>query len=195
TQLIKKEDVPKTLDELANSTLGNRLGRNSLGGRWIAGLFNALGEGPAMETLKKLAAQKPRLYDSNSALTSGLSSGQIVVGYDVNLSDAIIAKNKGAPVDYIIVEPLIVLPVYQVIMNDAPHPFAAALTYDWILSDRGQSAYHALAQLGTRSDIAYPGAEVIKGAKKPPTYLTAALLSDPDRFNKLFEDLFIRRSL
>ena len=42
-------------------------------------------------------------------------------------------KTRGAPVDYIVPEPMFVLPVYQVVMKDAPHPFAAALAYAWFV--------------------------------------------------------------
>ncbi|PTM96135.1 ABC transporter substrate-binding protein [Mycoplana dimorpha] len=188
---IETGSVPVTLDNLAAPELKGMLGRTSNGGRWVAGVLKALGDEQGGAVIKQVAEQKPRLFDSNSALLAALSSGQIGVGFDANLSDVKIAQATGAPIDYVVPDPLLVVPMYQFIMKDAPHPHAAALLYDWILSKEGQAAYPELSQIGPRPDIAYPGAEVIEGAKNVIS-LSAELLADPVPFDRLFEDLFIR---
>jgi len=77
-------------------------------------------------------------------------------------------------------------------MKDAPHPAAAALAYDWILSKQGQAVYKPLDQMGPRNDTEYPGTDVMKSAKSLVS-LSASLLAEPDRFTKIFEDLFVRK--
>jgi ABC-type Fe3+ transport system substrate-binding protein len=77
-------------------------------------------------------------------------------------------------------------------MKDAPHPFAAALAYDWILSKEGQAVYKSLDQIGPRKDTEYPYADVMRGARTVVSF-SVGLLADPTRYNKIFEDLFIRR--
>jgi len=192
TNLVDRKIIPVPIEGLANPDLKGKLARTSTGGRWVGGVLKVKGEAAGMELLKKIADQQPRLYESNSAVMNALGSGQVAVGFDINLSDLIIAKQKGAPLDYVIPDPLFILPVYQVVMKDAPHPYAAVLLYDWILSKEGQSVYDGIGQIGTRADMTYPGAEYIKDAKNI-TSLSATLLAEPDRFNKIFEDLYVRR--
>src|SRR5262249_39723626 len=151
-------------------------------GRWVAGVLKAKGEAEGMQLVRRIAAQEPRLYESNTALVNALASGQIAVAFDVNLSNIAIVKQRGAPIDYVVPEPLFLWPVYQVIVKDAPQPFAAALAYDWILSKEGQSVYRGLDQMGPRTDIDYPGREVVSNAKSIIS-LSATLLADPARFN------------
>ena len=191
TRRIEAANVPVTLDGLAAPELKGKLGRTSNGGRWVAGVLKALGDEQGQIVIKKLAEQSPRLFDSNSALMAALSSGQISVCFDANLSDVKIAQATGAPIEFVVPDPLLVVPMYQFIMKDAPHPHAAALLYDWVLSLEGQAPYPELSQIGPRPDIAYPGKEVIEGAKNVVS-LSAELLADPVPFDKLFEDLFIR---
>ena len=87
---------------------------------------------------------------------------------------------------------LFVLPAYQVIMKDAPHPFAAALAYDWILSKPGQALYKGLDQMGPRKDTDYPYLDVLRSARTMVN-LSSTLLADSARHQKTFEDLFIRK--
>lgn len=192
TSLIDRKLIPATLEGLANPDLKGKLARTTTGGRWVGGVLKVKGEQAGMEIIKKIADNQPRLYESNSAVMNALGSGQVAVGFDINLSDLIIAKQKGAPLDFVVPDPLFILPVYQVLMKDAPHPYAAVLLYDWILSKEGQAVYPEIGQIGTRTDTAYPGADYIKDAKNI-TSLSATLLAEPERFNKIFEDLYVRR--
>lgn len=191
TRRIEAASVPMTLDGLAAPELKGKLGRTSNGGRWVAGVLKALGEEQGQTIVKKLAEQSPRLFDSNSALMAALSSGQISVCFDANLSDVKIAQATGAPIEFVVPDPLLVVPMYQFVMNDAPHPYAAALLSDWVLSPAGQAPYPELNQIGPRPDIPYPGKDVIEGAKNVVS-LSAELLADPVPFDRMFEDLFIR---
>jgi iron(III) transport system substrate-binding protein len=192
TSLVKRENVPVTLEGLTDPSLKGKLGRIALGGRWVAGVLKAKGEKEGMELIRRIAAQEPRLYESNTALVNALASGQIAIAFDANLSNVAVVKQRGAPIDYVVPDPLFLLPVYQVIMKDAPHPFAAALAYDWILSKQGQAVYKDLDQMGPRKDTDYPGSEVVSKAKTIIS-LSAALLADPAKFNKIFDDLYVRK--
>jgi iron(III) transport system substrate-binding protein len=192
TSVVKRENVPVTLEGLTDPALKGKLGRIALGGRWVAGVLKAKGEKDGMELIRRIAAQEPRLYESNTALVNALTSGQISIAFDANLSNVAVVKQRGAPIDYVVPDPLFLLPVYQVVMKDAPHPFAAALAYDWILSKQGQAVYKDLDQMGPRKDTEYPGSDVVSKAKTTIS-LSPTLLADPARFNKIFDDLFVRK--
>jgi iron(III) transport system substrate-binding protein len=89
---IKKADVPTTLEGLASPALKGKLGFVLAGGAgFVAGVLKAKGEAAGMELLRRIAAQEPRLYDSNTALGNALASGQVPIGFDILV--AIAAKS------------------------------------------------------------------------------------------------------
>ena len=50
-------------------------------------------------------------------------------------------KAKGAPIDWFVLPPAVVLPSAVAVSRRAPHPHAAALFYDYMLTD-GQTLLH-----------------------------------------------------
>jgi iron(III) transport system substrate-binding protein len=179
-----------TLKQLAESKLKGKLGRLDAGGRWIAGTVKALGP-DGMTVVRQIAALEPKLFSNTSALTNALTSGQIAVAFDMHAGNVGIAMAQGAPIDYVVPEPLFLLPAYTVFLNDAPHPYAAALNYDWRLAkDGGQSFYKKFHQNGPRKDTDYAFMDVINSAKTKIT-LTNDVLTDIEKYDATFREIFI----
>jgi iron(III) transport system substrate-binding protein len=192
TNLVKRADVPTTLEGRTAPALRGKIGRGPNGAAWVAGVRKIRGETEGMELMRRIAAVEPRVYESNTAMGNALASGQVAMAFDILVTVVGPLKAKGAPVDYVVPDPMFVLPVYQVIMKDAPHPFAAALAYDWILSKQGQAMYKGLNQLGPRKDTDYPYLDVMRSGGTILS-LSPVLLADPAPHQKTFEDLFIRK--
>lgn len=199
SSLIKKADVPITLEELANPALKGKLGFVSVSGpHWVAGVLKAKGENAGMEAIRKIAAQGPRLYESHTALGNALASGQVAVAFALLIGVADRNQKAGAPVDWVVPDPLLFQPIYLVIPKDAPHPYAAALVYDWLLSKEGQSFYKETGYLGPRKDTEYATSaegvmKMAKGEGRTIVNLSTDLLADISRYIKIFEDLFVRK--
>jgi iron(III) transport system substrate-binding protein len=87
--------------------------------------------------LDELAAQKPQIF--NSVLTAGqaLTSGQISAAVAVQaLTDE---KEQGAPVDFLVPKPAWGAPFHTAVLAKAPHPNAAQLLADFMISPAGQT--------------------------------------------------------
>lgn len=192
TNQLKKEDAPVTVEDLANSGLERKLGRRSSGGRWLAGIAHVLGEEKALEQAARIADLKPLLFNSTSALTNALTSGQISVAFDIHAGNIGIAKSRGAPVDYVVPEPLFLLPAYTVFLKTAPHPYAAALNYDWRLAkDGGQGMYKEFHQNGPRADTEYAYMDIMNGAKTTIT-LNQDVLAQIKKYDETFKQMFVK---
>jgi ABC-type Fe3+ transport system substrate-binding protein len=61
---------------------------------------------------------------------------------------------KGAPVDWTTLGPALVVPVAYGVANRAPHPNAAKLFVDFVLSKEGQQLVLSFARQSARSDLA-----------------------------------------
>lgn len=130
------------------------------------------------EFLRKLAAQKPRIYPSAVPLAQNIVAGEVGAGNFITpgiLDD----KNRGAPVEFIIPSPAWSLPTNSAILKSSKHPNAAQLLMDHMMSREGQEA------------LARAGASAIKG-------ISTAIV-DPDRFRpqnlERFTPEFLKQSL
>ncbi len=119
----------RTYDELLNPRWKNVIAIDSNKIEWFAMLLKLKGR-PFME---KLAAQNPTLRDGNTLVLQLLAAGEFPVAagvYEYSVEDL---KTKGAPVDWIGLEPVITYTVAVSLPSQPPRPFAAKLFIEWLL--------------------------------------------------------------
>lgn len=90
--------------------------------------------------LEDLAAQDPAVYPNALGMQEALFAGEIAVGTFVSASDLEAQKEKGAPVDYIVPDPVFGVPNVFLVPESAKNPNAAQLFVDFFLSEEGQRA-------------------------------------------------------
>ena len=91
--------------------------------------------------LPKLAAQAPKIYVSSLPMTQAVTSGEITAGSFVATS-AINLKQQGAPIDFTVPKGKGVpwnAPWWGMVLKGAPHPNAAQLLMDYLVTKEGQA--------------------------------------------------------
>ncbi|MFC4946713.1 ABC transporter substrate-binding protein [Pseudonocardia sp. GCM10023141] len=89
--------------------------------------------------LTQLAALNPRLYRSGTTpLATDVASGEIAVGFYATRASVDALKAKGAPVEFLPIEPAIGIGGYIGIVGKT-HPNAAQVLANWMLSPAGQA--------------------------------------------------------
>jgi iron(III) transport system substrate-binding protein len=90
--------------------------------------------------LQKLAAQKPKIYTSSLPMTQAVAAGEISVGSFVATS-AIDLKQQGAPINFMVPGGTHAwnAPWWGLILKKAPHPAAAQLLMDYLVTKQGQA--------------------------------------------------------
>ena len=107
--------------------------------------------------LDQLAAQQPQIFNSVLPTGQALTSGQIWAA--IAVQPLVDEKNQGAPVDFLVPKPAWGAPFHDAIVKNSPHPNAAQLLADFMVSPEGQQAlgYKAASVLpnipGTTADI------------------------------------------
>ncbi len=100
--------------------------------------------------LPKLAAQKPKIYPSSLPMTQAVAAGEISVGTFTS-ANALDLHDQGAPINW--VQPGGIhnwnAPWWGMVLKGAPHPNAAQLLMDFLVTKLGQktSAHHTGAVL------------------------------------------------
>ncbi|MET0501574.1 MAG: extracellular solute-binding protein [Candidatus Binatia bacterium] len=136
TSLIPANAVPKNYGDLLKPELKGKIGfvSNETGVRAMGAILKVKGE----EFVKRLKGQDIGLYAvSGRAMADLVVSGEVPVSPTVFRDHALEVKGKGAPVDWV---PMDVVPTNTggvSITAQAPHPHAAILMADFLLSPEG----------------------------------------------------------
>ncbi len=88
--------------------------------------------------VEKLAAQNPRIYPSNQPLGQALASGEVSAAMMVD--PMMQAKSAGAPVEWTAGEHVWGAKWYGLALGTAPHPNAAQVLADFMVTPAGQAA-------------------------------------------------------
>ena len=192
TDRVKREEAPKTLWEVADPKWSGRIGTTSHLENMMNGLIAALGEAPAMDLLKKLSANRPRLYSSTAALSQGIAAGEIDIAFDFSAHRPFLLRKQGAPVDFVFQDPLFATGITFSVVKGAKNPYAAALYMDFLTQAREQELLDKSE--GGRLFGNTKGSYDNKLSDYPK--MRAYEPIPPERFkqlNRLAEDLFIRK--
>jgi len=139
TGAVKKEDLPKTWEDLANPKWKGKLGIEQEDSDWLAGEAQVLGEQHAVKVFKDIVdANGISVRKGHTLLTQLVVSGEIPLALTVYNYKAEQLKRSGAPIDWFSIGPAIARPNGIGVARKAPHPNAAVLFYDFELGLEGQ---------------------------------------------------------
>lgn len=140
TKLVKPEEAPKSLDDLLTPRWQGKWvmpdpSRHFTTGVWLKNLDEIYGK-DAMAFVKKMAEAKPILVESFIPSAQKVISGEAHAGITY-LKYVYIFGKEGAPLDYVRL-PKMLADGHQVgIQAKAPHPNAARLFQDFLISREG----------------------------------------------------------
>jgi iron(III) transport system substrate-binding protein len=138
TKLVTKAEAPKRYDDLLEGKWKGKITLDGRGGQ-IAHLQSIWGEEKFWQYVKALAGQSPiwarRVTDSMTKIVSGEA-------YIGNASYVAVQefKAKGAPIEFLFLNPIRVQDRGVGILKGSPHPNAAKLFLAWLLSPEGVEA-------------------------------------------------------
>jgi iron(III) transport system substrate-binding protein len=152
TNLIGANEAPKTMRELLDPKWKGKMSivSTSTGVRWIGNTLITMGR----EFLDKMAEQELRVQDMSGAALSGLvASGEVPLSPTIFDADVTVAKQKGAPIEWRPLEPVVATVGSTGLSTRAPNPHAALLFIDFIHSKEGQQLIMKGGLWSPREDI------------------------------------------
>lgn len=96
-------------------------------------------------------------------------------------------KEKGAPVNWVAVEPVLIHPLVGMVAKNAPHPNAARLFIDFILSKEGQTKVRDEGRVPARSEVPTKPPELMRKEWKVEI---VGLGEDIAEARKLYAEIF-----
>lgn len=135
--LLPKDAVPKNFEGLFHPQLKGKMGISI--GQTSDKIIGAMIKSKGEEMVRKLKGQEIKLYSIDApALVNTITAGEIAAGPAIFQTHTLLAASKGAPVEWV---PMDLVPTNvgsAAIAANPPHPHAALLMADFLLSPTGQ---------------------------------------------------------
>jgi iron(III) transport system substrate-binding protein len=136
SDLIKKADLPKTYDDLIDPRWKGKLGIEADDSIWFGALITALGEDKGLKLFRDMVrANGLSLRKGHTLLANLVVSGEVPFTLTAYQYKAAQLKKSGAPIEWYVIPPGIARFLGTGVMRRAPHPHAAVLFLDFMLSD------------------------------------------------------------
>ena len=187
TRLVKKEELPKSYSDLTHPRWKGRLGIEAEDEDWFAMVVKEMGEEVGLRTFREIARVNGFSVRRGHTLLAGLvASGEIPLAITTYSHGAEKMKQRGAPVEWFAITPAIGRANGIGIARTAPHPHAAALFVDFLLSPEGQ----AILQKGGYVPANLRVAD--RAQKLPLKFVDPAVILDEDaKWKKLWAEIVL----
>ncbi len=142
TDKVKAEEAPKTWKDLLDPRWKNAMSvKQSTSGTQFAQWYE-LRRMYGADYWKEFAKQRPRGFDSRAQIFDRLAKGDDKVCALAEYAGYLLQKEKGSPLAFVIPpDGMIAAALVNGVVDKAPHPEAAKLFVDWLMSPRGQALY------------------------------------------------------
>lgn len=183
TNLVPADEAPKTWKDLLDPRWRNALSTKQAtsGMQFVEWYELQKLYGPEFWT--KFGKQRPRGFDSRVQLFDRLAKGDDKVCALAEYAGYLLYKQKGAPIAFVAPpDGLPATPAIAGIASRAPHPEAAKLFMDWLMSPLGQTVYQENPQLyyaSLRND-----APPLPGGKRLSDFKLLNPIDDPAELKK-----------
>lgn len=189
TNRIKKEELPKTYRDLMDAKWKGMLGIEAEDQDWFATVVQEMGEEQGLKFFRELVLRNGiSVRQGHALLANMVVSGEVPLALTVYSYMPESAKRKGAPVDWIVLEPAVARPNAIGIARRAPHPNAALLFYDFMISD-AQELLLSMNYVPTNAGAPSPLKNLRIKLIDPAT-----MLDQRDKWTKAYEAIFIKRA-
>jgi iron(III) transport system substrate-binding protein len=164
TELVPKNAAPESYDDLLNKKWTKQIGIDQTDWDWFQMLANVWGESKATHFLSRLMALQPNVRRGHTLQAQLLAAGEFAISsvlYDFRVKQM---KRQGAPIEGVLLPPAVAQADMLLLARGAPHPNAAALLMDWLLSKEAQSLIEQdLRRNSVRKDMGKDLEQLVKG--------------------------------
>lgn len=188
TNLVRRDELPKTYEGFLDPKWKGKIGIEATDQEWLATIVKQWGPDKGLGFFRRLSEMKPDVRKGHTLLSQLVAAGEIPVGLTVYNAYAESMKRKGGPIDWVPIEPVVGRPQGVGVARNAPHPHAALLFADFVLSPEGQELFSSMgrvpASLKVKTDL----------NRFPYTMVDpATVLDEAEKWEKTWNDLFLRK--
>lgn len=183
THQVTRAQAPRSIADLLQPKWKGKLGLDQDADDWLAALLEYYGDEKGKQIARSLGAQQLNIRKGRTLVSQLVAAGEFPVQIDAHHHEAVALRQAGAPVDYFFPEPFV--PVKSVsafvMSSQPPHPHAAALLVDFMLSKKGQEIAFRQRRWPAFKELATGGPDDI-GTRN-------TLIPDAEKWGSRYEEL------
>ena len=188
TKKVQREDLPLSYQGFLDARWRGRIGIEATDTEWMATLVKKWGEKAGMAYFQRLSEMKPDVRKGHVLFAELIAAGEIPVGLTVYNANAGSLKRRGAPIDWVPVQPVVARPQGIGIARNAPNAKAAAAFVDFVLSPEGQQLLESMGRVPVSTKVRTHMNRFDYTVVDP-----ASALEEQEKWNSLWEGLFIQK--
>jgi ABC-type Fe3+ transport system substrate-binding protein len=188
SRAVTGADVPKHYNDLLRDRWKGKAAVNLNNYGWIYAMLDFFGPEKGMDFLRKFAGQNPRPGRGTTLMVQQwLGGGEVEIALPLNHDGIKGFADKGLSVEWARLEDPLYAELSTVgVLGMAPHPNAARLLVDYILSKEGQTVMAKSGKSVMRDDVS------IKDGidRKKLHFLSAQARTGADKYQKIMNELY-----
>jgi ABC-type Fe3+ transport system substrate-binding protein len=160
---------------------------------WFAALVEAMGEKQGLDLFRRMGDNGVAVRTGHNHSAVLVAAGEIPLMLGIYSHDAERMKAKSAPVAWFVLPPAVVIPSAVAVSRRAPHPNAAALFYDYMLSD-GQRFYTQVHRVPANKNYDTPVRRLIREGGAYTVVNAREAIDDYEKWQDLYKRIIVDRS-
>ncbi len=192
TKLIKREDLPKSYaDFAAHKEWAGHVAIDGTDDAFMTAFLMHYGEDKGVALLRSIiAAVQPVTINGHLAVARAVGSGEYWFALNNYVNLTLNAKLGGAPTDFWTMDPIPLFFGQVGVAALAPHPAAARLAANFLISREAQRFLTKFGRIPTRLDVTPNPPDILDAFKGKAVQTVLLSTEDDKRRIKQFNDLF-----
>jgi ABC-type Fe3+ transport system substrate-binding protein len=188
TNAVKPADAPKRYEDLTDPKFKGKLGVEADDQDWFATVVTEMGEDKGLALFREIVATNGMsVRNGHTLLTNLVASGEVPLALTVFSYRVDQLKSKGAPIEPIMLPPVVARVNGVGVARRAPHPHAALLFLEFMLTDAQPILLQRDFLPTNRTLNALPNI--------PIKFVNAAqLLDEGDKWVRLYREIILSRA-
>ena len=192
TNLVRKSELPKSYEEfLDRKEWAGKVALDDTDDEWLSAMIVYYGEERGKKLLKDIAAiLKPVMVDGHLALARSVGAGEYWLALNNYASLTVNVQLSGAAIDFWALDPVALFFGSVGVSAQAPHPKAALLGANFMLSREAGQFLAKRGRMPTRADVQVNPADVSERLKERKIIATIFAGEEQKKWQGLFKEIF-----
>ncbi len=175
---------PTSIEDLTEPQWKGRFSIDPSAINWYESLISAMGHDRALALVRRLGDNSPRLVESHTQSLTEVQSGEPLAAVNAYAYKAAsLARKTPGRMAFSNTDPQPAAAALAEIANKAPHPAAAKLFLDWLMSSQGQASVVGITNHTSLDAHAHNDATVWNPARWKPAWSMPVITADAyDRY-------------
>src|SRR5215510_4635260 len=154
TRLVKAAEAPRRYEDLLDPKWKDQLALEREDSHGFMTLMEHWGEQRGKSFFQRLKAQNPKIRSGHTHLAQLIAAGEDPLSPTIHSQGMATGQRRGAPVDWLNLEPVVASSNVSALAKNAPHPNAALLFLDFILGkETGQRVIRDVSRIPTHPEV------------------------------------------